>query len=192
MSRNRTNSTYKFSQTVKKFFLSAFVVLAFVAYAIHERLTNSSALASSGSAAPTSGASQDASAASATAVPAPTSDPASGSSVSNSSSQPIVSSSGSSSASGYRDGIYNGPSVDVNYGLVQVQAQIQNGKIAQVTFLQYPSDRRTSQRINAIAMPYLQQEALQVQSSNVDIISGATLTSEGFQMSLQSALASAH
>ena len=51
---------------------------------------------------------------------------------------------------------------------------------------------RTSQQINAIAMPYLQQEAIQVQSANVDIISGATLTSEGFQMSLQSALANAH
>jgi uncharacterized protein with FMN-binding domain len=76
--------------------------------------------------------------------------------------------------------------------LVQVQATVQNGKIADVQFLQYPSDRRTSQQINAFAMPYLQQEAIQAQSANVNIISGATLTSEGFAMSLQSALASAH
>ena len=82
--------------------------------------------------------------------------------------------------------------MDVNYGLVEVQATIQNGKISDVQFLDYPHDRRTSQQINAIAMPDLQQEAIQAQSANVDIISGATLTSEGFQMSLQSALASAH
>ncbi|MGA7194595.1 MAG: FMN-binding protein [Anaerolineales bacterium] len=189
MSRNKSNSNFDFNRAVKKFFLSAFVVLAFIAYAIHERLTNSSALASSASAAPTSGASQGPSASSAGA---PTTDPASSSSASNSSSQPVASNSGSSSASGYKNGTYTGPSVDVNYGLVEVQATIQNGKISDVQFLDYPHDRRTSQQINAIAMPDLQQEAIQAQSANVDIISGATLTSEGFQMSLQSALASAH
>ena len=195
MSRNRSNSTFNFNQAVKKFFLSAFVVFAFIAYAIHERLTNSSGGLSSASAAPTSGASQDASASSATAAPAPTLDPSSGSSAgsaSNSAAQIPASSSSSSIPSGYKDGTYTGSTVDVNYGLVQVQATVQNGKVAQVQFLQYPTDRRTSQRINAIAVPYLQQEAIQVQSANVDIISGATLTSEGFQMSLQSALANAH
>ncbi len=75
---------------------------------------------------------------------------------------------------------------------MEVQATVQSGKLASVQFLQYPNDRRTSQQINSIAMPYLQQEAIQVQSANVDIISGATLTSEGFQMSLQSALQGAH
>lgn len=191
MSRNRSNSNFNFNQAIKKFFLSAFVVFAFVVYAIHEKLTNSS----SASAAPSTGASQDASASSATAAPAPTTDPSlsgsSAGSASNSSAQ-VPASSSSSNPSGYKDGTYTGPTVDVNYGLVQVQTTIQNGKVAQVTFLQYPSDRRTSQRINSIAMPYLQQEAIQAQSANVDIISGATLTSEGFQMSLQSALASAH
>lgn len=93
----------------------------------------------------------------------------------------------------YKDGTYKGPQVDAFYGLVQVQAVIQNGKIKTIQFLQYPNDdRRTSQRINSVAVPYLQQEALQAQTSNVDIISGATLTSEAFMMSLQSALANAH
>ena len=46
-------------------------------------------------------------------------------------------------------------------------------------------------RINSIADPELQQEAIQAQSANVDIITGATLTSEGFQMSLQDALSQA-
>jgi uncharacterized protein with FMN-binding domain len=180
MPRNRSNSTFNFSQGIKKFFLSAFVVFAFIAYAIHERLTNSNNGLSSAQAAPNSGAGQDSSNSSANAP------------ASNSSSQLIASGSASSGQGGYKDGTYTGPSVDVNYGLVEVQATVQNGKIAQVQFLQYPNDRRTSVQINTIAMPYLQQEALQVQSANVDIISGATLTSEGFQMSLQSALTGAH
>ena len=37
-------------------------------------------------------------------------------------------------------------------------------------------------------MPYLQSEAIQAQSARVDIISGATLTSEAYARSLQSAL----
>jgi uncharacterized protein with FMN-binding domain len=188
MSRNRSNST--FNQTLKKFSLSAFVVVAFIAYAIHERLTNSNA-GSTASAVPTSGASLDASGSSAGA---PASNTASNAPASNNSpaQQAPAPSSGSTTASGYKDGTFTGPAIDVNYGLVQVQATVQNGKIAAVQFLQYPSDRRTSQQINAFAMPNLQQEAIQAQSANVNIISGATLTSEGFAMSLQSALANAH
>jgi uncharacterized protein with FMN-binding domain len=75
--------------------------------------------------------------------------------------------------------------------MVEVQVTVQKGKIAAVKFMEYPSDRRTSVRINTIAMPYLQKEALQVQSAHVNIISGATFTSEGFAMSLNAALNSA-
>ncbi len=77
------------------------------------------------------------------------------------------------------------------YGDVQVQVVISSGRIKTVNFLNYPNDRRTSVRINSFAVPYLQSEALQAQSANVDVISGATLTSEAFMMSLQSALDSA-
>ncbi len=88
----------------------------------------------------------------------------------------------------YADGTYTGPTVDAFYGLVQVQATVQNGRLTNVQFLQYPNDRRTSQQINSIAMPYLQQEAIQAQSAYINIISGATLTSEGFAQSLYAAL----
>jgi uncharacterized protein with FMN-binding domain len=98
---------------------------------------------------------------------------------------------GTVAAPGYRNGTYTGPPVDVFYGLVQVQVVIQNGQIANVQFLQYPNDRRTSVEINNQAMPWLTQEAIQAQSANVDIITGATLTSEGFATSLQAALQSA-
>lgn len=88
----------------------------------------------------------------------------------------------------YKDGVYTGPSVNAYYGLVQVQATVQSGKLANVQFLAFPNDRRTSQQINGIVMPYLQQEALQAQSAHVNIISGATLTSEAFAQSLNGAL----
>jgi uncharacterized protein with FMN-binding domain len=91
----------------------------------------------------------------------------------------------------YRDGQYTGDVTDAYYGTVQVEAIIQSGEIMDVRFLDYPHDRRTSARINAQAMPWLTTEAIQAQSANVDIISGATLTSEAFALSLQSALVQA-
>lgn len=91
----------------------------------------------------------------------------------------------------YVDGSYTGPAVDVFYGLVQVKALVQGGRLVSVEFLQYPSDRRTSQQISSQAIPLLQSEAIQAQSANVDIVSGATSTSMGFQQSLGDALAQA-
>jgi len=92
----------------------------------------------------------------------------------------------------YKDGTYDGPIVDAYYGNLQVEAVIQGGKLTDVKFLDYPQDRRTSRFINSQAMPWLTQEAVQVQSANVDLISGATFTSEAFVQSLQSALDQAH
>lgn len=91
----------------------------------------------------------------------------------------------------YTDGSYTGDPVDAFYGIVQVKAVIQDGRIADMQFLQYPNDRDTSREISATSMPVLTQEAIRVQSAHVDIVSGATQTSEGFQKSLASALAQA-
>ena len=88
----------------------------------------------------------------------------------------------------YKNGVYTGPSVDAFYGMVQVQATVQDGKLTDVQFLDYPHDRRTSQEINAQAMPWLTQEAIQAQSAYINIISGATLTSQAFAQSLYTAL----
>lgn len=91
----------------------------------------------------------------------------------------------------YKDGQYTGPSVNVYYGNVQVKAVISGGKITDVIFLDHPQDRQTSVYINSQAMPYLTQEAIAAQSANVNIISGATATSQGFIQSLGSALSQA-
>jgi uncharacterized protein with FMN-binding domain len=91
----------------------------------------------------------------------------------------------------YRDGAYVGDVVDAYYGPLQVQASISGGRIASVKALQYPADRRTSQRINNQALPALQSEVIAAQDTQVDIVSGATLTSEAYIRSLDSALGQA-
>lgn len=193
---NNRNQQPSFVRVIKKFFLSAFVVLSFVAYSMHDRsaFTNNN-LAQATQARPAltqplgQATAQQAPTqpAAPTQPPAPTETPAPSQLIFN---NPAPTSTPQISAQNgqYKDGTYKGSQVDVNWGLVQVQVVIKNEKINNVQFLQYPQDRRTSQRINSFAVPELQQEAVQAQSANVNLISGATLTSEGFQMSLQDAL----
>lgn len=91
----------------------------------------------------------------------------------------------------YKDGTYVGAATDAYYGTVQVQAVIRNGKIADVPFLQYPNSRGHSRAVNGQAMPILTSEAIAAQSAQVDVVSGATFTSEAFMQSLRSALTQA-
>ena len=88
----------------------------------------------------------------------------------------------------YADGTYIGPVVDAYYGLMQIQAIISGGRLASIKVLRYPSDRRTSVYINRQALPMLRDEVISAQSANVDIISGATLSSEAFIRSLGAAM----
>ena len=88
----------------------------------------------------------------------------------------------------YRYGTYTGSVADAIYGNVQVEAKISNGKIIAVNFLQSPGGRQTSIRINSEAIPYLQKEAIQAQSAQVDGVSGASDTSQAFIQSLSVAL----
>ncbi|MGX8009976.1 FMN-binding protein [Mesorhizobium sp. ORM8.1] len=89
---------------------------------------------------------------------------------------------------GFTDGTYVGPITDAYYGLMQIQASIQGGRLTSLKVLKYPNDRRTSISINRQALPMLRDEAISAQSANVDIISGATLTSKAFRQSLAGAL----
>ncbi|MBZ9798538.1 FMN-binding protein [Mesorhizobium sp. ES1-4] len=89
---------------------------------------------------------------------------------------------------GFADGTYAGPVTDAYYGLLQIQASIQGGRLTSLKVLKYPNDRRTSVNINRQALPMLRDEAISAQSADVDIISGATLTSRAFRQSLAGAL----
>jgi uncharacterized protein with FMN-binding domain len=89
----------------------------------------------------------------------------------------------------YQDGQYTGDSVQAaRWGNVQVTVIIENGQIADFQINDYPHTRSMSDRISQVAIPYLMQEAIQAQSASIDIVSGATPTSEAFIQSLQSAL----
>ena len=88
----------------------------------------------------------------------------------------------------YKDGVYTGDSSNAYYGYIQVKATVKNGALADVAFLDYPSDRDTSRRINSRAMPKLRSEAIVAQSAKVSTVSGATDSSGAFRQSLASAL----
>jgi uncharacterized protein with FMN-binding domain len=91
----------------------------------------------------------------------------------------------------YKDGTYTGSVADAFYGNLQVAAVISGGKLTDVTFLQAPNDQRESQQVNGHSSPILRQEAITAQSANVNIVSGATQSSEAFQKSLGNALSQA-
>ena len=90
-----------------------------------------------------------------------------------------------------KDGQYTGAATNAFYGTVQVKAIVSGGKLTDVQILQAPSDRGHSAELTQSSMPVLTSEAISAQSSNVQIVSGATQTSQAFQQSLQSALAQA-
>jgi uncharacterized protein with FMN-binding domain len=97
--------------------------------------------------------------------------------------------SGGSSTSGGKT--YTGDTVQTRWGPVQVRITVKNGKLTDVTALSYPSDNPRDQEINSYAVPRLRSEALSAQSADIDTVSGATYTSDGYKQSLQSALDSA-
>ncbi|MEI6864310.1 MAG: FMN-binding protein [Candidatus Adlerbacteria bacterium] len=92
----------------------------------------------------------------------------------------------------YKDGAYTGSvGSAAPYGNVQVSVVISGGNIASVNVLKMPNGPGYTDELSAATFPKLVQQALTIQSAKVDIISGATQNSEGFQQSLAAALATA-
>ena len=85
-------------------------------------------------------------------------------------------------------GTFKGETSQTRWGPVQVQVTLSDGKITDVTTLQYPNGDRKSLNISNQVIPWLQDEVLQIQSAQINGISGATYTSGGFKASLASAL----
>jgi uncharacterized protein with FMN-binding domain len=94
--------------------------------------------------------------------------------------------------SGAVSGTYTGSSVMTRWGAVQVQITVAGGKITAVEAVEYPQENPRDRQINVYALPVLAQEATQAQSADIDTVSGATVTSEGYIQSLQSAIDQAH
>lgn len=89
-------------------------------------------------------------------------------------------------------GTFTGQDVPNRFGDVQVQVVVSNGRITAVKALQLPSDRAQSAYISQVAGPLLHDEVLQAQSARIDIITGATYTSQSYAQSIESALQQAH
>jgi uncharacterized protein with FMN-binding domain len=83
---------------------------------------------------------------------------------------------------------FTGSVAQTRWGPVQVTITVAGGRITAVDVPQYPDGNRRDQEINAEALPILTQNTLDNQSADIDMISGATVTSDGYVRSLQSAL----
>jgi uncharacterized protein with FMN-binding domain len=81
-----------------------------------------------------------------------------------------------------------GDVIPTQYGNAQVRVTVSSGKITKVEALQLQGNEPRSVAISSAAEPILQQEVLEAQSADVDVVSGATFTSESYIQSLQSAL----
>ncbi|OQD54290.1 FMN-binding protein [Streptomyces phaeoluteigriseus] len=84
-------------------------------------------------------------------------------------------------------GAITGDASQTQYGAVQVRVTVSNGKITKAETVQAPKGGQSDQ-ITADAVPKLNQAALTAQSADIDAVSGATFTSEGYKKSLQSAI----
>ncbi|MFC4108048.1 FMN-binding protein [Micromonospora zhanjiangensis] len=100
--------------------------------------------------------------------------------------------SGSGTGSSAGSGTFDGSVAQTRWGPVQVRITVSGGKITKVDAVQVPNGNFRDQRINDYAVPILAQEAVQAQSAQIDSVSGATVTSDGYRESLQAAIDAAH
>jgi uncharacterized protein with FMN-binding domain len=170
--------TYWFLST-----LSALVLL----FGYHTSTSSSLAAASSSSAVVSgaAGTSKTSTGSSSTAAGSGTGGSGSGDGSSSSGSS---SSGSSSSGSGSSTSTVTGSVVDTQWGPVQVEITRSGDTITAVKVLQYPSGNPRDDEINAQALPILIDETKQAGSAQIDMVSGATVTSTGYIESLQSAL----
>jgi len=155
---------------MKKIITTAFVLLTFVIYSVHQRGETTSIVPS---------VSQTTKQTTATAADA------------SSSSTTSMNQAMTAQMATYKDGSYTGSSADAYYGYIQVKAIISGGQLIDVQFLQHPKDQRNSVEINNYAMPILKQQAIKNQTAQVDGVSGASDTSQAFVQSLGDALSQA-
>jgi uncharacterized protein with FMN-binding domain len=97
-------------------------------------------------------------------------------------------SSGSSGTSSTAGTTVTGSAATTIYGPVQVRITVKNGKVTGAQAVEYPEGTSTDQQIDAYAIPVLNRETVTADSAKIDMVSGATYTSQGYLSSLQSAL----
>jgi uncharacterized protein with FMN-binding domain len=81
-----------------------------------------------------------------------------------------------------------GSVAQTRWGPVQVEIIVADGTVTDVSVVEYPTGNRRDRQINETALPVLVDETIDAQSADIDMVSGATVTSAGYLESLQSAL----
>ncbi|MFE9648345.1 FMN-binding protein [Streptomyces sp. NPDC006365] len=119
---------------------------------------------------------------SSTEVAAPASTPSAAASSGSGSSDSGSSDTGSS-GSGTSNQVIAGSTLNTEKGPVQVEVTFEGDTISSVRMLQQPNHPQTE-----AAVPKLIEETLEAQSADIDTVSGATITSEGYVESLQAAI----
>ena len=79
--------------------------------------------------------------------------------------------------------VVQGTAINTSKGTVQVQVTFEGDKISTVSMIQQPNHPQTT-----AAVPVLIEETLKAQSSKIDTVSGATITSDAYVQSLQAAI----
>ncbi|MBW8481222.1 FMN-binding protein [Actinomadura parmotrematis] len=107
-------------------------------------------------------------------------------------SAPAPSASAAAGTQGSAAKTYQGSVAQTQWGPVQVTVTVSGGRITDVGVPTYPNGNHRDEEINAQALPRLKEEVLDAQSADIDTVSGATVTSDGYRQSLQAALDAAH
>ena len=115
--------------------------------------------------------------------------PASGNSAASNSATPTAAATTAPATTAAINGTFIGPSVNVNYGNVQVKITVVNGRITDAVAVKAPTGK--NDRYTNMAVPTLKAQTLKAQSANIQGVSGASYTSYGWFTSLQGALAQA-
>jgi len=100
--------------------------------------------------------------------------------------------SGSSGSAAASAATFTGGVAETQWGPVQVQITVKGSKVTRSRAVQYPRNNDNDVMINSYALPILDQEVVQQQSASIDVVSGATVTSDGYLQSLQAAIDQAH
>ena len=113
--------------------------------------------------------------------------PASGNSAASNSATPTAAATTAPATPAAINGTFTGPSVNVNYGNVQVKITVVNGRITDAVAVKAPTGK--NDRWTNMAVPILKEQTLKAQSANIQGASGASYTSYGWFTSLQGAIA---
>ena len=113
--------------------------------------------------------------------------PASGNSAASNSATPTAAATTAPATPAAINGTFTGPSVNVNYGNVQVKITVVNGRITDAVAVKAPTGK--NDRYTNMAVPTLKAQTLKAQSANIQGVSGASYTSYGWFTSLQGAIA---